>query len=129
MLAWSARTIIKMTFSNFWKTSVLAALTCALLPAQINAVLTVNPPEKIAGKRGQVVTADFGMVLKNGYHVNSNTPSDEYLIPLGFTWTKGPAEVVEVVFPKPKLEKYEFSPKPISVFSGEFKTQVKFKIP
>jgi thiol:disulfide interchange protein DsbD len=98
------------------------------LPAQTNAVLTVIPPEKISGKRNEMVTADFRLELRHGYHVNSNTPNDDYLIPLKFTWADGPAQAAEVIFPKPQLEKYEFSAKPVSVFTGEFKTQTRFKI-
>jgi len=75
-----------------------------------------------------VVTADFTLQLKSGYHVNSNTPSDEFLIPLRFTWTNGAAEAGEVTFPKPQLEKYQFSEKPLSVFTGDFKVQGKFKL-
>lgn len=98
------------------------------LPAQISNVLTLNPPERVAGKRNEVASATFELVLRPGYHVNSNTPSDEYLIPLKFTWQDGGAQAVDVVFPKPKAEKYEFSDKPLSVFSGTFKVETKFRI-
>jgi hypothetical protein len=98
------------------------------LPAQISSVLSVIPPEKIAGKRNEVVTVVFGMQLRGGYHVNSNTPNDEYLIPLRFTWSGGAAQADEVVFPKPQQEKYQFSPKPVSVFTGDFKAQANFKV-
>ena len=118
-----------MKLFNFWKQSALQlALTLTPLPAQISTVLTVTPPEKIAGKRSEMVTADFKLQLRNGYHVNSNTPNDEFLIPLRFTWTNGAAEAGEVVFPTPQQEKYEFSAKPVSVFSGEFKVQTKFRL-
>ena len=118
-----------MKSSRFWKTSSLALLlSLAPLPAQISTVLTVTPPEKIAGKRNEVVPADFALQLRSGYHVNSNTPSDEFLIPLRFTWTNGAAEAGEVTFPKPQLEKYQFSEKPLSVFTGDFKVQTKFKV-
>jgi len=101
---------------------------CLPLLAQSNNVLTVTPPERIAGKRNELVAADFSIQLKSGYHVNSNTPSDAYLIPLKFTWSPGPAEAHEVIFPKPQMEKYEFSPTPLSVFTGDFKIQTKFRI-
>ena len=114
---------------NFWKQNVLLlALSLTPLPAQISTVLTVTPPEKIAGKRNEMVTAEFKLQLRTGYHVNSNTPNDEFLIPLRFTWTNGVAEAGEVMFPKPQQEKYEFSQKPVSVFSGEFKARTKFKL-
>jgi hypothetical protein len=33
-----------------------------------------------------------------------------------------------VVFPKPQMEKYSFSEKPLSVFSGNFEVVTKFKV-
>lgn len=115
------------SFSGSSAAPVLALFAaCAL--AQYTNVLTLNPPEKIAGKRGETVNANFELVLKNGFHVNSNKPNEEYLIPLRLSWSDGPVQPVETNFPQPKQEKYAFSPKPVSVFSGTFKVQQKFKI-
>ncbi len=87
------------------------------------------PPERVAAKRGQTVTAKVSADLRSGYHVNSNTPADEYLIPIKLTWAKSPFPVEQVVYPKPKLEKFDFSPQPVSVFSGTFDILTKFKVP
>ncbi len=67
--------------------------------------------------------------LREGYHVNSNTPSEDYLIPLKLTWNAAPLEVVAVEYPAPRMEKYQFSAKPLSVFSGGFDITTKFKVP
>ena len=108
----------------------LISVAVAALPlqAQINALLSVAPPQTLAAKRNEVVTANLEIQLKPDHHVNSNTPSDEYLIPLRFTWTTGVAEAVEVIYPKPEMHKYSFSEKPLSVYTGDFKAQTKFKI-
>ena len=96
----------------------------------LSSVVSVTPPEKVVAKRGTTQTAEFVISVKNGYHVNSNTPSDEYLIPLKFTFpTDGPVKVEGVEYPKPTLEKLEFSPTPVSVFQGEFRTKAKIKAP
>jgi DsbC/DsbD-like thiol-disulfide interchange protein len=65
--------------------------------------------------------------LRPGYHVNSNTPSDEYLIPLRLTWNPGPLEASGFTFPQPRMEKYSFSEKPLSVFTGDFQIVTHFK--
>jgi thiol:disulfide interchange protein DsbD len=67
--------------------------------------------------------------LQPGFHVNSNTPADEYLIPLKLTWDKEPLEPEQVAYPKPELEKYAFSANPVSVFSGNFEIVTRFKAP
>ncbi len=74
-------------------------------------------------------TAKVTLQLRNGYHVNSHTPADEYLIPLRLTWTASPLEVVDVTYPQPKLENYSFSTKPVSVFTGDFDIITRFKAP
>ena len=67
--------------------------------------------------------------VKEGYHVNSNTPSEDYLIPLKLTWAStGALEGGAVTYPKAQLEKYEFAEKPLSVFTGDFELVSSFKI-
>lgn len=100
-----------------------------MLFAQGTNVLSVTPPPKVRVKRGETATAAVRVQLKPGYHTNSNTPSDQYLIPLRLTWQAAPLQVAEVTYPKPKMEKFEFSEKPLSVFDGEFDIATKFKVP
>lgn len=85
--------------------------------------------EPVSAKRGSSVTLKIPLHLKAGFHVNSNTPADEYLIPLRLTWAPGPLQAEQVTFPKPQLENYAFSTKPVSVFSGTFMIETRFKIP
>jgi hypothetical protein len=109
------------------------AITAALLflpslPAQSN-LLTVEPPQAVPAKRGTTVQAKIKAVLQPGYHANTNTPSDDYLIPLKLTWGSGPLESPVVTYPKGQMEKYEFSDKPISVYTGNFELATTFKVP
>jgi hypothetical protein len=92
-------------------------------------LLSVEPPAAVPAKRGSTVQAKVKVVLQPGYHANSNTPTEDYLIPLKLTWTPGPLESPVVSYPKPQLEKYEFSDKPISVFTGNFELTTTFKVP
>jgi Disulphide bond corrector protein DsbC len=92
-------------------------------------ILSVEPPQAVPAKRGATAVARLKVSLQSGYHVNSNTPSDEYLIPLKLTWTPGPLESPSVSYPKPQMEKYEFSDKPLSVLTGNFELNTTFKVP
>lgn len=67
--------------------------------------------------------------LRPGYHANSNTPNEDYLIPLKLAWDAAPLQVADTVYPKPVLEKAEFSSKPVSVFTGDFDIVTRFKVP
>src|SRR5579862_4652447 len=125
-----------MRLSNFFRTPrallcVTLALACLpALRAQAFAqgnVLNFTPPRKVVVKPGATVDAVLPLDLRPGYHVNSNTPSDEYLIPLRLTWNPGPLEAAGFAFPKPQMEKYSFSEKPLSVFTGNFQVVTHFK--
>jgi len=121
-----------MASNSFFKHPLPALLLPALLLplwAQSSGYLTLGEPQKVAGKRGEAVQAKIPVTVLAGYHVNSNTPTDEYLIPLKLTWTStGALEGGTVRYPKPSMEKYEFSPKPLSVYTGSFDLVAQFKI-
>ena len=99
------------------------------LPAQTDTILTIAPPRKILATPGETATAFIRVRLRAGYHVNSHTPSDEYLIPLRLQWKAEPLEVAGVCFPEPQMESYSFSDKPLSVFTGDFDITSRFRVP
>lgn len=118
---------MKVTLSNFCSSAVLLAATAAAAFAQ-TAVLTVQEPTKLVVKRTENPVHVLKVAMKPGYHTNSNKPSEDYLIPFKLTWVPGgPLEVEEVSYPPAKLEKYDFSEKPLSVLGGEFEIRTKFK--
>jgi hypothetical protein len=92
-------------------------------------VLLIGKPAMVVAKAGSTVEAKLPLELRAGYHVNSNTPSEAYLIPLKLTWNDGAVSAASVVFPKPSMEKYSFSEKPLSVFSGRFEILTRFNVP
>src|SRR6266481_9708478 len=81
--------------------------------------LSAGQPQKVTGKRNEAVQAKIPITVDAGYHVNSNKPSEEYLIPLKLTWTStGALEGGTIDYPKAAMQKFEFSDKPISVYMG-----------
>jgi Disulphide bond corrector protein DsbC len=110
--------------------SLLAApWLCLHAQAPGNAVLSIAPATRLTIQRGG--TADFAVkaALQPGFHVNSNMPGDDYLIPIKLTWNKDPLEAEQVMYPKPQMEKLGFSPNPISVYTGTFEIGTRFKAP
>jgi thiol:disulfide interchange protein DsbD len=107
-----------------------AALLCLALSAyaQSTAVLTVQDPAKLVVKRSDNPVFTLKASLRPGYHANSNTPSEDYLIPMKLTWdTSGPLRAREVLFPKPRHEKFSFADAPLSIFDGDFEIVTKFQ--
>jgi hypothetical protein len=105
-----------------------AFLAFAALSFGQTNVLTMTAPDRITAKVGKMTEVKLSAQLREGYHANSNTPSDEYLIPMRLTWNKSPLEVGEVLYPVPQLEKYSFSDKPLSVYTGNFEIVTRFKV-
>jgi len=111
---------------------LVALATVLFVPglwAQFGGILSVAPPLTVKTARDTVVTSKLAIQLRNGYHVNSNTPADEYLIPLSLTWNPSALRVREIVYPKPKMESYSFSKKPLSVYTGDFEIVTRFAVP
>jgi len=89
----------------------------------------VGELQKAVGKRNAAVQVKIPVAVKDGFHVNSNHPSEEYMIPLKLTWTQtGALEGGTVTYPKPAMEKYEFAETPLSVYTGGFELVVAFKV-
>jgi thiol:disulfide interchange protein DsbD len=109
----------------------MAAVLLSLpsLQAQSNSVLTVKTPPPATGKRDSTISARVTLELRGGYHVNSSTPNDEYLIPLKLSWDGAPLEALDVAYPKPQLANYSFSKKPVSIYSGQFDVVTRFHVP
>lgn len=107
-------------------------VACLCLPslwAQGSGYLTVGQPDKAVGKRNASVQVKIPLSVRSGYHVNSNKPREEYLIPLRLTWTStGALEGGTVTYPTPSIEKYEFAEQPLSVYSGSFDLVAHFKV-
>ena len=118
-----------MALKSFCKAPFLWLLTAALIFGQGSGYLSVGEPQKVSGKRGAALQAKIPVTVNPGYHVNSNKPNEEYLIPIKLTWTAtGALEAGAVTYPAPALEKYEFSEQPLSVYTGSFELVANFKV-
>lgn len=116
-----------MTLSSFFSKSLFGCLALTAGACWGQQLLSVPEQQKLAVKRGGTAVQHLKAQLKEGYHANSNTPSAPYLIPLKLTWEPGLLEAVEIKYPAGKMEKYDFSEKPLSVVSGEFEITTQFK--
>src|SRR5208337_3631574 len=81
---------------------LLPLLVCLpSLFAQGSGHLSASEARKVVGKRGAEVETRIPLTVDAGYHVNSNKPAEEYLIPLKLTWTAlGALEGGEIAYPR-----------------------------
>ena len=80
-------------------------------------------------KRGKLATGKIILTIPNDLHVNSNKPSDEFLIPTNVTFTSPNIKISKVIYPKAKFKKFSFSEKPLSIYEGQAVINFTFLIP
>jgi DsbC/DsbD-like thiol-disulfide interchange protein len=115
---------------SWLQTAILALLVSApWLGAQPGERVTVGQPDHLVGKRNAAVQVKIPVSVLKGFHVNSNKPMEEYLIPLKLTWTStGALQPGAIDYPAPSVEKFEFAEKPLSIYSGNFDLVAHFKV-
>jgi hypothetical protein len=67
------------------------------------------------------------VVVQPGFHVNSDKPKDEFIIPLKLTWTPGLLDAKSVEFPK--AEELKVGTQDLLVFTGTFAVKTQFRAP
>lgn len=120
---------MKKTFRPCWASLLLLSSLISCLGGQTVNPLSVEQPPKLTIQRGQSATIKLQAKIDPGYHVNSNKPHEDYLIPMRMTLTADPLVVESVKYPAGRDEKYTFSEKPLSVLTGNFELMVTMKAP
>ena len=100
---------------------IIIALSATGLAQGSAKVVKVNPGESTYRlKRGGTVQIAVAIDVDEGYHINSNRPAEKYLIPTSLKFDRIDGITTSpIVYPKAKLQKFEFSQKPLSVFEGK----------
>src|SRR5262245_11661149 len=100
---------------------ILVALSATALAQGSAKVVKVSPVESTYKlKRGGTVQTGVAIDVDEGYHINSNRPAEKYLIPTSLKFDRIDGITTSpIIYPKAKLQKFEFSQKPLSVFEGK----------
>ncbi len=92
-------------------------------------VVAVMPPPPRQWKAGSQVVIPLTLRIRAGYHINSNTPAEDYLIPTKLTWDPlEPVILKAVEYPEGETVKYDFSEEPLSVYSNKIVVQSTFDV-
>ncbi|HEY6968017.1 MAG TPA: protein-disulfide reductase DsbD domain-containing protein [Candidatus Angelobacter sp.] len=80
-----------------------------------------DPLDTVSVTPGQTKPVQFTFHVKNGYHINSNKPTTEELIPTTLGFTPPPDLVIaKVQYPPGQLTSFPFDPtQKLSVYSGD----------
>jgi hypothetical protein len=98
-----------------------AGLSSAQTPGQA-PTLTMAAVPLVTAQRAQQTMVNLNFRIPPGYHINSNTPKADYLIPTALKMDL-PTDIIlgKIVYPVGEDKSFPFSPdEKLSVYSGDF---------
>ncbi|MGA9772567.1 MAG: protein-disulfide reductase DsbD domain-containing protein [Blastocatellia bacterium] len=100
--------------------ALTVGLSAQTLAQSSSSVVKVRPgASTYSVKQGTAAKLEVVLDIDSGYHINSNRPTDRNLVATTLKFDKLPGLVLTpVAYPKAKMQKFEFSEKPLSVFEG-----------
>jgi len=89
-------------------------------------VVKAAPAPVVTATQGKPATVPLSFNVANGYHINSNRPKSEYLIPTALKVDATTDIVVgKIVYPDGQDMSFAFSPdEKLNVYTGDFKVDV-----
>jgi hypothetical protein len=102
------------------------------LPGQTgkrNLVL-IDVPDTVPARAGKEFEVPVQFHVQDGYHINSNKPTEEYLIPTRIEWDASSAKHLGDDFPAADMRVFDFTKgKKFSVFEGQRTVKARFTAP
>lgn len=84
-----------------------------------NEIVSISTPVKtFTLKQGESKPVDLTIIVKSGWHINSNKPNDEFLIPSEITIKGNGLKLNKVTYPKAQELSLAFSEALVSVYEG-----------
>lgn len=114
-----------------WRDQVACALAMLLTSAAWAQMppspsVTMAPVPVVVAPRAAQTMVDLNFRVNSGFHINSNVPQSEYLIPTTLSMDL-PTDIVlgKIQYPAGENIKFPFSPdETLSVYSGDFTVKV-----
>ncbi|NJD21703.1 MAG: protein-disulfide reductase DsbD [Melioribacter sp.] len=94
--------------------------------AQSQLVTVKLEKNNLKVKAGTELKVLLNASIQNGWHINSDKPNDEFLIPTTIKSGNKSFPVSKIVYPKPDERKLAISEKPVSVFENDIKIELTF---
>ncbi len=98
-------------------------------PGKKTPSVTLSPPGVATIIRGKATEVELRFHVSSGFHINSNTPAAEYLIPTVLKLDV-PTDIVvgKITYPPGSQMSFAFAPdEKLSVYSGEFDLSVQVR--
>jgi thiol:disulfide interchange protein len=109
--------VVAVLLANVLQPSLSPAQTLGKAPT-----LTIAPVPLVTAQRAQQTMVNLDFRIPAGYHINSNTPKSEFLIPTALKMEL-PTDIIlgKIEYPAGEDASFPFSPdEKLSVYSGDF---------
>lgn len=116
--------LIRKVFQNLF----LAVISVCIISAQPQLVTVKLEKNNLKVTVGTELKVVLNATIQSGWHINSDKPNDEYLIPTTIKSGNKSFPVSNIVYPKPDERKLAISEKPVSVFENDIKVELTFTI-
>jgi hypothetical protein len=119
---------VKSLIPSIRRFALLSVLFSVSAFAQ-EANVTIAPVDTVAVAPGKTAAVKIDCRVKQGFHINSNKPNSELLIPTEFKFSL-PTELIiaGAEYPAGQQITFPFMPnEPLSVYSGDFEVQAKVR--
>ncbi len=92
------------------------------------AAASIEPTPGIEVAGPGALRVPVAIRIRRGYHINSDRPNEDYLIPTALSWDGAPFPVEAVTYPPAEEVRYDFSDAPLSVFSSRIEIVTTFRV-
>jgi len=109
--------------------ALLSASGWAESPGKKAPSVTLAPVAPVSVTRGQAEVVSLSFRVAHGFHINSNTPKSEFLIPTALRMSP-PTDlaITKLTYPAGKDMSFPFAPdEPLNVYSGDFTVTMKVR--
>lgn len=95
------------------------------------ALVKITPPAApLAARPGRTLEVPVRFTIAAGYHINSNKPSLDYLIPTRVEWSPSALKPLGDAFPQAELKSFSFAPdQKLAVYEGTQELKSRFSVP
>jgi len=108
---------------RFLLTTILLLANLLLSQEQVVSIQVKNFPKEL--KKNQQFEFDIIADIEQEWHINSNKPNEDYLIPTTIAINpENKLKIVKTIFPRAHNLKFSFSDVPVSVFEGRINIKV-----
>ena len=123
--------ILSRCFNLLTATALLLLHASGVAGQQFGGIeaASVVPPAPVALKPNAEIVVPLMVRIRAGYHINSHTPFEDYLIPTKLTWQAAPLSLKKTEYPDGEIVAYEFSEQPLSVYSDKIVIKSTFRTP